>query len=216
MKQVIVLLQIVACLALAVNISGQPTHLVKDTVPYSEIKKSMQIFVNLVDSQHVGQFGLASVAELNSLKPGRQFINYMIGLDDLRNYKTGDDVSKLIKEYPSIEVALVNDAGKIRTSIEFVQRDGKWEASGYGSTSEFILLSYSQTTVGENIVNNGNLVRIPSLGVSFLSVRSRTGTDFISLQDNEQLKLGRGQRMSASEAISKLVPFARKHNGQPT
>lgn len=210
-KNIIIILLLTTCFFTTIVIKAQPEKI----IPESQIKKAIQIFVNLVDSQDLQEFGLQSIAELKSLKAGKQFKKYMIGLDDIKKYKQGEDVGKIIKEYPSIEVSLVNEAGNIRTSIEFVKIKDKWEASGYGSTPELIILSNAQTTLGQNAVAKGRLIRIPALQTSFIAVASATGLEFISLNDNQNLKLARGQKINSSEAILKLVPFANKHNGLP-
>lgn len=186
-----------------------------DTIPENLIKEAIQTFTNLVDSQDVQEFGLKSVDELKSLKPGKQFKNYMIGLDDIKKYKPGEDVRKIIIEYPSIEVSLVNGAGKIRTSIEFVKNKDKWEAAGYGSTPELIILSNAQATLGDSVVNKGNLIRIPALQTNFIAVSSAAGLEFIILEDNKILRFKKGEKITSSEAILRLMPLANKHNGLP-
>ncbi len=210
-KNIIPLLLLTTCFFTAIVIKAQGDTIIPD----SQIKKSIQAFVSLVDSQDLQEFGLKNMAELKSLKAGKQFRKYMISLNDIKKYKQGEDVNKIIKKYPSIEVSLVNKAGKIRTSIEFVKNKDKWEASGYGSTPEFISLSTSQAALGQGVVSKGKLIRIPALQTSFITVQSAAGLEFISLEDNQYLKLKKGQKINSSEAILRLVPFANKHNGLP-
>ena len=185
-------------------------------VPDSQVKRSIQTFAGLLDSQHVHQFGLASVAELKTLQAGRQFKKYMIGLYDIQNYKQGDDVIGIIKEYPSVEVSLVNSVGKIRTAIEFVKKKDKWIATGYGATPELLILGDAQTKVGDIAFAKGELIRIPSLLITFIAIRSSTGIEFISLEDRPNLNLYKGQKITASDAIMRLVPLAKKHDGLPS
>lgn len=109
----------------------------------------------------------------------------------------------------------MNDSGKIRTSIEFVKIKDEWEASGYGSTPDLIVLKNAQTTLQPSFVAKGKLIRIPALQTSFIAVSSLAGLEFISLTDNQKLKLTRGQKINSSDAILKLVPLANKHNGLP-
>lgn len=212
MKRNIIILLFTSCFFTTTVIKAQ----VDKIVPESQVKQSIQTFVNLVDSQNVQKFGVKNIAELKALKPGKQFKNYMIGLSDIKKYKQGEDVRKIIKEYPSIEVSLVDQSGKILTSIEFVKYNNNWKASGYGSTTEFIMLRRAQTSIGNSDLNKGDLIRIPALRISFIAVSSAAGLDFISLEDNQNLKLKKGQRIAASEAILRLVSLANKHNGLPT
>lgn len=186
-----------------------------DTISENQIKEAVQTFANLIDSQEVQEFGLKSLAELKSLKGGKQFRQYMIGLDDIKKYKQGEDVSKIIKEYSSIEVSLVNDTGKIRTSVQFVKNKGKWEASGWGSTPELIIVRNAQATLADSDINKGKLIRIPALYTNFIAVSSAAGLEFIVLEDNNELNFKKGEKVTSSDAILKLVPLAIKHPGMP-
>ena len=214
MKKNIIILFLTICFFNPIFIVAQKKG-GNDTIPESQIKKSIQTFANLIDSQDVQEFGLKSVAELKSLKPGKQFRKFMIGLNDIKKYKPGEDVRKIIKEYLSIEVSLVDKAGKIRTSIEFVKNKGNWEASRYGSTPELKILSNAQTALGASFVKKGDLIRIPALQINFIAVASAAVLEFISLEDNQKLKLKKGEKLTSSEAILRLVPLANKHNGLP-
>jgi hypothetical protein len=186
-----------------------------DTIPENLIKESIQTFTKLVDSLDIQEFGLKSVDELKSLIPGKQFKNYLIAVDDIKKYKAGEDVRKIINEYPSIEVSLVNGTGNIITSIEFVKNKDKWEAAGYGSTPEFIILRNAQAAIGDSAIKKGTLIRIPALHTSFIAVPSATDLNFIILDDNFSLDFKKGAILPASQAILKLVPLANKHNGLP-
>jgi len=218
-KTVIKLLFLTVWLLATIVSEAQPDTTVshKDTtlISNSEIKKSIQEFIELIGSDDPSVYGLKDKTELNSLNAGKQFKKYMIGLSAIKNYKPGNAVGMMIKEYPAIEVSLVSSTGNIRTSIEFVKSKGKWEASRYGSTSELILLSRAQDVLSNNDINRGNLIRIPSLGISFIAVPSGSGLNFISLEDHPDLGFEKGQSIAASEAILKLVPLANKHKNFP-
>jgi hypothetical protein len=186
------------------------------TVPDSQVMRFAKIFTRLIDSQQIHQFGLSSLAELNSLRVGRQFKKYVIDGFDIKTFKQGDDVIRLIKQYPSIEVALVNTSGKIRTSMEFVQNHSSWEAFGYGSTTELTMLSHAQDVLGNSVINKGELIRIPALQISFIAIPSATGLKFLSLVDRPGLNLYMGQTLPASDALLRLVSLAKRLNGSPT
>jgi hypothetical protein len=213
-KSILPVLSTTASLFIAMVIHAQNNKVVSD----SQVKKSIQTFVNLVDSKNINQFGLTNIAELKSLKAGKQFKKYMIGLDEIENFKQGNDVRQIIKGYPSVEVALVNDSGKIRTSIEFVKKKGNWITTGYGSTPELLILSNAQKDYGNSFVNQGDLIRIPALMITFLAIPSATanGIVFIILENYPRLKLTKGQKLPASKIIEMLVPLAKRHNGLPT
>ena len=212
-KTKVKLLLLAVCCFTTVSIKAQNGDTV---IQVTQINKSIQAFAKLLDSQQLQKFGLKSIDELKALKPGKQFKKLMIGLNDIKKFKQGDDVQKIIKDYPSIEVSLVDQAGNIKTSIEFVMNQGKWEASRYGSTHELAILRNAQTALANSDFQRGSLIRIPALRISFIAVSSAAGLEFINLEDNQKLNLKKGEKIAASAAILRLVPLAAKHNGLPS
>ena len=179
-----------------------------------QIQTFIQTFIRVIGSDDAKQYGLNNAAELNSLNPGKQFRKYMISLNDIKNYQQGINVASIIKEYSAVEVSLVSNTGRIKTSIEFVNNNGQWEASRYGSTPELVLLRSAQDAIADSIIQNSKLVRVPSLNISFIAVPSGSGLRFISLADYPNLKLRKGENIAASDAILKLK-FASEHKNIP-
>ena len=176
----------------------------------NEILAAKQTFLQLLDPQDAKDFGLKNKEELNSLSIGRQFRTYSIGLYAIRKFEPTDDVSRIINGYPMVEVALVNQAGNIRTSIEFLKKDGKWKAIAYGSSREFLLLKAAQDSVPKTVMSSGDLIRIPALHMSFMGVKTSAGWEFYSLQDRPDLELYKGTVVSATKILSMLRPLANK------
>jgi hypothetical protein len=184
-------------------------HGQEDTVSASLINKSIQAFADLVDSARVKQYGLKSVAQLKTLKGGRQFKTLIIGLRDLQSYKEHQDVKGIIKEYPSREVALVDQQGKIVTSMQFAKRNGQWKAVGYGSTPQLVELRMSQDSIPKTLLVKGDLIRIPTLEVSFIQIHSTSGQlEFICLQTRKEFNFYKGKHILASKAIWTLAQHA--------
>jgi len=180
----------------------------------NQIKASILSFTKFVDSSNISEYGFNSIKDLKQSKPGKQFKKYIISLSAVKNFKLGDTVSNIIMGYPSIEVALVNRNGKILNSIEFIEDtiSHKWRASRYGSTPELAILRRVQDVIGDSIIRKGKLIRIPSLNISFIAISSNGGgLVFISLVDRPNLNLIRGQKLTASDAILKLVPYAKSY-----
>jgi hypothetical protein len=196
---------------MSINMHGQG-----DSVSASLINKSIQTFANLVDSPQVKHFGLKSKDQLKTLTGGRQFRTLMIGLYDLQSYQQNQDVKKIIKEYPSREVALVDQQGKIVTSVRFTKKNGQWTAVGYGSTTEFIELRQAQDSIPKTFLVKGNLIRIPALEISFIQVPSTFGPlEFICLQTRKDFNFYKGKRILASEAVWTLAQLAKTMKDLP-
>lgn len=211
----ILLLLLLACSVGSVIILAQK-QTGEETISAGQVREAIQVFSKLVNDQNAKDFGLQNAAQLQSLRAGKQFKKYMIGLDDVRKFKTGDKVEPLIKELPSIEVSLTDANGRVVSSIEFIKNKESWQASGFGSTPDFKALFIDErSTIADSLINKGTLVRIPALHTSFIAVSASSGLNFIVLQDNESLGFRRGQMIQASEAISKLTPVANAYNGLP-
>jgi hypothetical protein len=217
-NRIITLSVFVVCIIAAVFIFTQNSaqdRTQNETIPRDQINKSIQTLASVVNDQNFQTFGLTSKDQLKSLKAGKQYNKYMIGLNDIKNYKSGEDVETIIKELPSVEVPLVDETGKIQTSIEFVKNNGKWETSGFGLSSDLVSVRNMQSARSAASITNGRLIRIPALRVSFIALTASTGLTFIALQNNESLGFKQGEAILASNAILKLVPVAKQYNGLP-
>lgn len=205
---------IVISLFIAVTIIGQNRN-TESAVTDAQVKASLQTFSQLLTNETIGSFGLKNAGQLKSLKPGKRFTNYMIGLNDVRKYKAGDDVNQVIKELPSVEIALTDEDNRFVTSVEFTKTKDGWQATGFGATPELKTLYNSRNPIPDTVINNGKLVRIPSLHSSFIAVSSASGLNFIVTEDNESLNFRRGMVISSDNALLQLSKAAKIYNGLP-
>jgi len=185
------------------------------TISIALVKKSVLQFERLIGSDDAQEYGLSNKNEFKILKPGRQLKKYVIGLSAIKKYQQGQNVSNMLIEYPVVEVLLASNAGKIGTSIEFSKRNGQWEASRFGSTPEVVLLKEAQGLIADSTLKRAELIRIPSLRVSFVGIAGPHGLEFISLQDRGDLNLFKGIREPAGDIMLKLVAAARQHKNLP-
>jgi hypothetical protein len=214
-KSLIVLLIMSSNLFLQSSFAQKKVTPILKKVPEARIKESILAFANLLDTQQFKKFGIKDQAQLKSLKPGIQFQNYFIGTNDIKNFKPTDDYKKIIREFPSVEVALVDESGKILTAIEFDKKVEKWNVIGYGATPEMISVSKAQDVLGKNTLQKAQLIRIPALFISFLAVPTSSGICFIPLADNTYAKFKKGEKLKPSEAITRLMPLANQLKGFP-
>jgi len=179
-------------------------------VPENKIKESIDVFADLVEAKDLQKFGVKTKAELKSLKPGKQFRNYFIGLDDIKKYQIGQDAQELFTEYPSIEVALIDQNGRIVTTIEFEKDNGNWVATGYGATPEISLLTRVQDSIPKNAIAKGKMIRVPSLHMCFIAVSNHGATDFFMLETYSYLSYQKGQKVRSAKVMEALIPLANK------
>src|SRR5580698_1606956 len=102
----------------------------------------------------------------------------MIGLNDIKNFKAGQDVAAIVKPLPIIEVSLVDDTGRIRSAIEFVKKSNRWGASAFGLSPEMVSVSTVQWLRPDTLKTNSSLIRVPALRVNFISTTSPSGLIF--------------------------------------
>ena len=186
-----------------------------ENIPDKQVREAVNTYSKLMTIETLRDMGFKSADQVKSLKSGQQFKKYMIELDAVRKFKSGDNVDLMIKELPSIEVSLMDDAGKIQTSVEFIKNKDKWESAGFGLSSEFVLLKNAQAFINADTLKSGRLIRIPALHSAFVAISSPAGVNFIVLEDNESMGLKKGSILPASEVILKLVKSANEYNGLP-
>jgi hypothetical protein len=184
-----------------------------DVISNKQITESIESFTKLINNDNANSFGLKNAEELKALKGGKQYKKYMIELNDIKKFKPADNVDGITKELPSVEVTLVDGAGQIRTSIEYVKNKDKWEASGFGMSREIIALQGAQKQIDS--VKDGRLISIPALQTHFYAVTTGTGTNFIPLEDNATLGFRKGLAIPSAEALTKLIALANEYNGLP-
>jgi len=184
-----------------------------DTIPTSVIKSSIDKYVKNLSPQLLKDLGLKNKEELLSLKPGFQYKFFMIGLDDIRKYEQGNDINPLIKEYPAIEVGLVDATGKIVLAIGFVKRKNDWAVATFGLTPDFNAIRNSQKIIGDSTLKKGVLIRIPGLELDFIAVPAAANAEmsFIALRDDPTLKVKRGTVQSGSNTIWNLSTEVKKN-----
>src|SRR6478609_6647123 len=205
---------VVLCATITMVITAQNTP-GENNIPQAQISEAINSFVQLANKD-AQSFGLKNADELRNLKAGKQFQSYMIQLDDLKKYNTGNDVNAIIKELPSVEVALTDANNNFVTSVEFIKNDGKWKPSGFGASTEFKMLYNPRSPISDSIINTCKFIRIPALHTSFIAVTDASSKiNFIATEDNESLGFKRGALIAADSALVKLVQAANLYNGLP-
>jgi len=213
--KIIVTAAFVAALVLIFSQDQAQTRNQVETISRDQVSKAIQALSAMVTDQNFQTFGLTSKDQLRSLKAGKQYNKFMIGLDDIKKYTAGQDVQAIVKPLAAIEVPLVDQSGKIQTAIEFVKNKDKWEASGFGLSSDLAAVRNEQANRADTSRSSVSLIRIPALRTRFIGVSSSTGLNFIVLENNESLGFRQGATIAAKDAILKLVNVAKLYNGLP-
>ncbi len=187
----------------------------EDVISAEQVSKSIQSFIRLVTPQTAESFGLKSADQLKDLKAGRQFKKYMIGLEDVRNFKPETNVNTIIKELEAVEVSLVDQAGQVQTGIEFTRERGKWEPSAFGLSIDLKRLKDAQVGIPDSVIKSSRLVVIPALRTTFLMQGEGASSTFYILENNDRLEFRKGIAIPAADALQKLKVVANEYNGLP-
>ncbi len=183
---------------------------VMDTISSTLIDSSLNTYAESLSLQLIKDLGLKNKQELKSLKPAYQFKFFMIDVGQLKKYKQGDDIKTIIKEYPAVEVALVNESGKITLAIGYFKQNNKWKVASFGLTPDLSAISNAQQFITDSTLKKGILIRIPGLEISFIGVKSPGGMDLITLIDNTVLGLKKGDKKPAPDVLAKLATSIKK------
>ena len=184
-----------------------------DVIPEKQISESIQTFSGLVNADNAKSFGLRNAEELKSLKAGKQFKKYMIELNDIKKFTAADNVEKIIRELPAVNVALIDANGQIKTAIEYTLNKDKWEASRFGMNSDMLAIQGAQQILDS--AKDGRLISIPALQANFYEITAAEGKFFIPLSDNEGMGFKKGVAIPSVEAITRLIKSANEYNGLP-
>ena len=183
-----------------------------DTIPSSLVKTTVTKFANHLSAQNLRDLGLKNMEELLALKPGIQYGFLMMGLEGIKKYKQGDDVTKLIKEFSYTEVALTDNSAKIRLSVNYVKRNNNWTVASFGLTPEFGSIGNLQQSSWTNIPKKNALIRVPALEASFIAFKTPQGElKFMTLRADPAYGFKPGQIQTASAAILKLAEMAKHY-----
>ena len=173
----------------------------------------LKSLVKSVNAGNYKMFGLRSAEEAALLEPDQVFVTNIIPLDLLRKYE-GGEVRPLIMNVNRASCTVINSrSGQPSGLVELELEKGKYVVKGY-SASE---LSDALGKINKEYFRmNFSIVRVPALNLYFGSFGdSEKQLQFVSLQNNPNLKTEIGEVMPASEFLKRIVPMANEYNGLP-
>ena len=172
----------------------------------------------MVNSDNFKMMGLNRVEDAAKTKLGTPSKDYMVRLDKLKKYKSGDDPAKLLTYTGKVDYPVVFDSKTIST-VTVVMKQGKWKVASIGAANRSLKSSIAlkksvsrlNKTEGEHFT-----VRVPALNVEFKAVRDSSNIlQLTPIQDFPEWGLRAGIPEPASNVFLKLVPSAKGHDGLP-
>jgi hypothetical protein len=180
-------------------------------------RQALGNFARLVDETNARALGFESPAEVRQATLGVPSRGFAVRLDELKEYAGGDAV-RLLHATDRVTFPL-ELGGRTVASVSVVAQDGGWAAESFGAPAYSRLLSEARSRLGERAgrgVAETFEVAVPALNVRFVGAESAGGLLLAPVADDPRFGFKRGEALPAAEALSKLVPAAREHNGLPT
>lgn len=182
-----------------------------------EATYSLGVFQEMVTDENYSRLGFKTPAEVKLISLGVPIQQYIVRLDHLIEYKEGSNPDSLlidthIYHFP----VLVND--EVRSSIEILWKDKKYEAISYGSPKYIQAITGERTNQTKRTSFQDSdfiLVIIPSLRLHFLGYYNNEQLILIPVFNYPQLDLLQGSEIQANKLFLMLAPIAQKHDGLP-
>jgi hypothetical protein len=167
----------------------------------------------LTTDDNFKSLGFATLAEVKSAKLGDPFPVVQVRLDELKDFKEGDDPLFLLHSlHRAVYPVMVDD--EFRSALEIRRHKGKWELSSVGLTADVRRYAEGRRkhSAGEQTPAHC-LVKIPALHQYCLGHRT-TDKGLRLLRIRDETVSGRLDSRPAAEVFLDLVPFAREHDGK--
>jgi hypothetical protein len=174
---------------------------------------AIHVLRKLVDTENFKMLGFETLEEVNQAKLGPPLAVFNIGLEQLKGYKSGQDVASLLtKTSESVYPVLVND--QVRSSVTIVRREGGYEPSSFGNADvvKRLMMALRKTESGTAAF----IVRVPALNVYFLGSGAGGEIRLAPIIDDPRIELRAGEARPAGAILNQLVPLALAYNGLPT
>ncbi|WP_139024875.1 hypothetical protein [Bradyrhizobium sp. STM 3843] len=155
--------------------------------------------------------GLDAPGQASQASVGGAVVDYMIGLDSLRDWDGGDPI-KLLRPTGQFVYPITVD-GKTKSSVTIAQVKGEWVAAAFGTANE----ARARSDLKENLTSQAPggaqefaQVRVPALRTTFMAFDGSDGLFFASLTSRPEFGLEPGKLEAASTVLRRLQPFAKR------
>lgn len=178
----------------------------------SAANQSLATFRKLVNAQNFKELGFESADEVANAALGTPLRTSMVKLEQLKAFKSGDDVNRLLSELPQVYYP-VTVQNQVRSTVTVEQANGKWRATGFGPANlakQVERASKAGAASGAQI-----LVHVAAFNLYFVGTRVENRLVLTPVGDYASYNLKAGASLPAEEVFTALVPFAQQYNGLP-
>jgi hypothetical protein len=172
---------------------------------------------NIINERNFTNFGFKSLKEARVARLGYPYQVMIIGLKDLKAYKSGLGVKPLLMDVKTLWFpVMVED--ETRTKMEIVEKNGNWIAGEFGGVRTVKEIEIVKKQLPELLESKEvkepykiMLVKIPALYAAFLYIESSQGEFLIpAMVQPQRFNLETARLYNADEVLSKLREFAKE------
>jgi hypothetical protein len=207
-------------IALLPNIVYSQTIVQKPVLEFAQ--ESLEGYVNnVLNEKNFAKFNFKSLEEARKARLGDPYKVMFIGLEPLKNYKSGTGIRPLLMDTKTLWFpVMVGD--EIRTQLEIREKKDKWVPGEFGRVRSVQEIVKVRNELPKLIQSKGlrapyklMLVRIPALYANFFYVESSQGEYLVpAMVQPQRYKLRNGQIYAADQALSNLREFAKEIDGK--
>jgi hypothetical protein len=180
--------------------------------------KALRTLGGLVNRENAQALGFDTPDQAKSAALGTPLEQFLIGLNDLKKFEPGSDPNSLLAPSGVLTYPVLV-GGSTRSSVTVSRSGGTWRATAFGSPSYVRALTEvrdrQQAAAGGSGVELFE-VQVRSLNLSFVGRRDASQVTLIPIIDDARFGFKRGEAVSLADAVAKILPAARHHNGLPT
>jgi hypothetical protein len=172
----------------------------------------------MVNADNFRMLGLNRISDAAMTKLGTPSKDYLVRLDQLKEYKKGDDPAKLLTDTGIVYYPIVLD-DKIRNTVTLAMQQDQWKVVSIGdavrSQKRSDALRESAKVLNKTVESHFT-VRVPGLNLEFEAVIDSSGLlQLTPILDFPEWGLRAGIPEPASTVFLKLVPAAKGDKGLP-
>jgi len=174
-------------------------------------------FGKLVSEQNAARMGFAAPGDLQRAKLDTPLGDFMVRLDELGQYRNGNDPTALLHPTGQLTYPVRVDE-KVQSSITMRKEDSTWRAVSYGSPKPVAALQSTRDVVGKREQREHQdffQVRIPAFNMHFIGHMAAGKLMLTPVRDMESYGLKKGGTQAAALLFVKLQPEAAQDNGMP-
>lgn len=151
-------------------------------------------------------------AEAADTRLGKKINVFMIGLDHLAAYKSGDSTKKLLIDTKLI-IYPIYSGGQLKTSLSIRKRGGGWKNAAIGGTEMLYLAPIREAHAQVNGINEKSyfMVRVPGLYLNFLGYYQKGDLYLIPTHEHPEVALDPGTAVPARDVYLKMKPLVSKY-----